>query len=381
MSIKGSTKCTRMRCYTSDSDEVQCQNGVQSCVTVVEIAPSGRNHSAGHFVNENAHKCGTSLVFAVEDSGQYSMQGGPALLGPASPMCDPDICEVVVEEVDYMSRRLKAHVIPFGPHPHRQTGHRDPRTVDPIWQFDEHGMQQPGQVFYTPERYSPPKCVPKNTATCINNFKDARVSGQMSYGNASDVCEATPGCTWGPVDGQSTPYYLYLISGYMNYMYGYMNYGSCQASNPKVYGTDKVMLVNASAMCVDAALTEDTGIVCDGPGFKITSTGRFAYECCDGDLCNKLNTESLQVQNTVAACLSCPTVRLQQRVRARVVGRAAEAARRWSIVSPARDSPTEVARWGASGRTALVSGLHARHIHAHILHANVRSRSKNTSYN
>jgi hypothetical protein len=84
----------------------------------------------------------------------------------------------------------------------------------------------------------------------------------------------------------------YFMYGYMNYM----NYGSCQASNPKGYGTDKVMLVNASAMCVDAALTEDTGIVCDGPGVKVTSTGRFAYECCGGDLCNKLNTESLQVQ-------------------------------------------------------------------------------------
>ena len=305
VSIQGSTKCARMRCYTSDSDEMQCQDGVQSCVTVVEIAPSGRNHSAGRFVNENAHKCGTSLVFAVEDSGQYSLQGGMGL-GPASPMCDPDICEVVVEEAPYgpgygpgAGQGMKAHLIPFGPHPHRQTGHSDPRTVDPIWQFDKHGMQQPGQVFYNPEKYRSPKCVPKNTATCINNFKDARASGQMSYGNASDLCEATPGCTWDPVDGQFIPYYLHSMSHYMRYMYGYMNYmnyGSCQASNPKGYGTDKVMLVNASAMCVDAALTEDTGIVCDGPGFKITSTGRFAYECCDGDLCNKLNTESLQVQ-------------------------------------------------------------------------------------
>ena len=284
---------------------MQCQDGVQSCVTVVEIAPSGRNHSAGRFVNENAHKCGTSLVFAVEDSGQYSLSNSMGVswsggLGPASPMCDPDIGEVVVEQVsDSQSGAgwgytARAHVIPFGPHPHRQTGHRDPRTVDPIWQFDKRGMQQPGQVFYTPEKSSPPKCVPKNTATCINNFKEARASGNMSYGNASDVCAATPGCTWDTVDGLSIPYYLHQMSSFMKYYmpYGYMNYGSCQASNLKVYGTDKVMLVNASAMCVDATLTEDTGIVCDGPGFKITSTGRFAYECCGGDLCNKLNTET-----------------------------------------------------------------------------------------
>ena len=59
------------------------------------------------------------------------------------------------------------------------------------------------------------------------------------------------------------------------------------ASNPTVYGTDKVKMVNATSMCGDKTLAEDTGIVCDGPGVRVTSTGSMVYECCRGDLCNK----------------------------------------------------------------------------------------------
>jgi hypothetical protein len=58
-------------------------------------------------------------------------------------------------------------------------------------------------------------------------------------------------------------------------------------------GTDKVKVVNATSMCGDKTLAEDTGIVCDGPGVKVTSTGSMVYECCRGDLCNKDFMEAL----------------------------------------------------------------------------------------
>ena len=69
--------------------------------------------------------------------------------------------------------------------------------------------------------------------------------------------------------------------------------GSCQASNPREYGTDKVKLANPTSMCADKTLAEDTGIVCDGPGVKVTSTGSTVYECCRGDLCNKDTKQAL----------------------------------------------------------------------------------------
>ena len=69
--------------------------------------------------------------------------------------------------------------------------------------------------------------------------------------------------------------------------------GSCQPSNPREYGTDKVKLANPTSMCADKTLAEDTGIVCDGPGVKVTSTGSTVYECCRGDLCNKDTKQAL----------------------------------------------------------------------------------------
>jgi len=39
-------------------------------------------------------------------------------------------------------------------------------------------------------------------------------------------------------------------------------------------------------MCADKTLAEDSGVSCDSPGLKITSTGAHAYVCCRGYLCN-----------------------------------------------------------------------------------------------
>jgi len=42
----------------------------------------------------------------------------------------------------------------------------------------------------------------------------------------------------------------------------------------------------AKGGCASKTSAENMGIVCDGPGIKVTSTSAYAYECCMGDKCN-----------------------------------------------------------------------------------------------
>ena len=188
---------TGMWCYDSAGDATQCQDGAHSCVTFVELTQSNvsGNVSAGPFLNKDTRKCGTSRVFEHSDPVFFTTAD--------SPMCDPDLCEVVVEapreggsEFD-----LYAIVIPFGPHPSRETEHKDSRTVDPIWQY------QIGYVYFPltqDGRPYTPKCVPKNTATCFNNFKAAFVANPDGRPEGP-VCEATPGCTWDAISTFPSP--------------------------------------------------------------------------------------------------------------------------------------------------------------------------------
>ena len=50
--------------------------------------------------------------------------------------------------------------------------------------------------------------------------------------------------------------------------------------------SDIVAFGQAKAGCAGKVATEDMGIVCDGPGIKVTGTSAYAYECCMGDMCN-----------------------------------------------------------------------------------------------
>jgi len=297
-----------IRCYDSAGDATQCQISAHSCVTFVELTQSvSSNVSVGPFLNENTRKCGTSLVFP------FSMDTGAAQewTSSDSPMCDPDICEVVVEverwDDDAQTFLWDIHVIPFGPHPTQETEHTDSRTVDFLWQYGLDGFYA-GMVHFVPEAAGIiPKCVPKNTAVCHNNFRDAipeAISGyEGAYYRPAPTCEATTGCIWDAISLRTTSSrywhaprdYQYLGDNTLSLpLESYSDqFGSCQASNPREYGTDKIKLVNATSMCADKTLAEDTGIVCDGPGVKVTSTGSMVYECCRGDLCNKDFMEAL----------------------------------------------------------------------------------------
>ena len=134
---------TGMRCYDSAGDATQCQDGTHSCVTFVELTQSNvsGNVSAGPFLNKNTRKCGTSRVFEHWDPIFFTTED--------SPMCDPDLCEVVVEATrdgEDGSPYEYVVVIPFGPHPSRETEHKDSRTVDPIWQYSNENLDGEGSI-------------------------------------------------------------------------------------------------------------------------------------------------------------------------------------------------------------------------------------------
>ena len=276
-----------MRCYDSAGGATQCQDGVHSCVTFVELTQSvPGNVSAGPFLNKNTRKCGTSLVFPYENGGNL-----PPYITEDSPMCDPDLCEVVVEIEIVEIAVENVHVLPFGPHPTLTTDHKDSRTVDPLWQYEGPDFY-PGMAFHSDSGgRNTAKCVPKNTAVCFSNFKDAYLA-DPTLPFAGPDCEATPGCTWDAISllTQSPRDYQYLTTSLYQIT---DSMGSCQASDPREFGTDKVKLANPTSVCADTTLAEDTGIVCDGPGVKVSSTGSAVYQCCRGDLCNKDTKEAL----------------------------------------------------------------------------------------
>ena len=232
-----------MRCYDSAGDATQCQDGAHSCVTFVELTQSNvsGNVSAGPFLNKNTRKCGTSLVFPYAADVML-----PSYTTYDSPMCDPDLCEVVVEasrEGGDGSYFEYAMVIPFGPHPSRETEHKDSRTVDPLWQFAEQTSEHMYGMVTLEDGAAPyvtqPQCVPKNTVVCYKNFREllATALETADVGDqavAATACEATPGCTWVPT-GQNPPGVAY---NYMDTLGGMPDnasvYGMCQIGRAHV---------------------------------------------------------------------------------------------------------------------------------------------------
>ena len=59
--------------------------------------------------------------------------------------------------------------------------------------------------------------------------------------------------------------------------------------------------------CADKGAARDRGLVCDGAGLRVTTTGAYAYQCCAGDKCNeKISAIAANLSNALAAAIPTP---------------------------------------------------------------------------
>ena len=104
------------------------------------------------FIHEQSPLCGTSRVFSSEDmQGMSPTSMSSTFTSPTSPMCDPVVCEVLTDDMNYMS----ASTVDL--------------PVDPQMQYDYNGNFAPGYIcdnsMAPMVSCSSPACVPKNTGS------------------------------------------------------------------------------------------------------------------------------------------------------------------------------------------------------------------------
>lgn len=64
---------------------------------------------------------------------------------------------------------------------------------------------------------------------------------------------------------------------------------------------------NLATGCADKGAARDRGLVCDGAGLRVTTTGAYAYQCCAGDKCNEnISAIAANLSNALAAAIPTP---------------------------------------------------------------------------